>query len=483
MSAKNNNKKVAISKVKLPNNLLYKNKSAIEEEINSDVEIEFDNISQGSRDDNIEENIPKATNKEINSDEEDASSGNENAEESGNALNSDSEDFENTANKKPMLRGSKVKKNKKNPEKDIEAEFDKVILESALSNDDEDETEVNKKIIGSKAKLKAMMNQADQEDEPESVSKKSRIKKTSNKPGVKKGPGRPRKIPKKEPIPRKGISKIPSSDNGFIEFIYDMPLLIKKMFQHYKALAVAQIQVIFRPKDIIFYAEDHYQKSKSYIKIDATKLNHYYCRDILDIGVQSKDMELILNKIDKEYSSLILMSNIESTQRIITILLENDMQIDETHSIDIINPLHKMENEEEFIDEDYAIKFQFPSKYFRKMINDIKTMSTQLSITQEDNESPLVFEYLTANKKIHSKHTVKNSKKIKLESNLLDGDSFRVDIRIDYIKPISASQIADDVQIFVDENKAFMTKAIIDNGTVEIKTLTEIIDERPEEDD
>jgi hypothetical protein len=142
-----------------------------------------------------------------------------------------------------------------------------------------------------------------------------------------------------------------------------------------------------------------------------------------------------------------------------------------------------MENEEDFIDEGYTIKFQLPSKYFKKTIGDIKTMSSQLSITQEDMESPLVFEYLTPNKKIQSKHTVKDSNKIKLVSELAAGESFRVDVKIDYIKPISAAQIADEVIIMTDENKAFMTKAFIDNEAIEIKTLTEIIDDRPDEEE
>lgn len=300
----------------------------------------------------------------------------------------------------------------------------------------------------------------------------------------KKGPGRPRKTPKKEPIPRKGISKLATANDGFIEVLYDQPIIFKKIFQFFKAIAAAQIQVIFRPKEIIMYTQDHHQKSKIRVKIDANKINHYYCKDTIDIGLSSKDLELILNKVDKEYSSIILISYLASKQRSVDLILDNDMQIDEIHTIDLIIPNYKMENEIEFVDENYNIKFELPSKYFRKTINDIKTMSTELSITQEDINSPLIFEYLTPNKKIQSKHTVKNNEKIKLQSNLSeDSESFRVDIKIDYLKPIASSQIAEEVVILVDENKYLMTKSYIDNKTVEIKTLTEIIDERPEDND
>lgn len=300
----------------------------------------------------------------------------------------------------------------------------------------------------------------------------------------KKGPGRPRKTPKKEPIPRKGISKNAMATDGFIEVLYDQPVIFKKIFQFFKAIAASQIQVIFRPKEIIMYTQDHYQKSKIRVKIDANKINHYYCKDTIDIGLSSKELELILNKIDKEYSSIILISYLSSKQRSVDLILDNDMQIDEIHTIDLITPNYKMENEIEFVDENYTIKFELPSKYFRKTVNDIKTMSSELSITQEDLNSPLIFEYLTPNKKIQSKHTVKNNEKIKLQSGLTeDSESFRVDIKIDYLKPIASSQIAEEVAILVDENKYLMTKSYIDNKTVEIKTLTEIIDERPEEND
>ena len=69
-------------------------------------------------------------------------------------------------------------------------------------------------------------------------------------------------------------------------------------------------------------------------------------------------------------------------------------------------------------------------------------------------------------------------KTINFISKLNDDDSFRVDIMVDYIKPISQAQISDMVDIFVDENREFMTRSIIEDGTIEIKTLTEIVDKR-----
>lgn len=313
---------------------------------------------------------------------------------------------------------------------------------------------------------------SDNEAENTKVKKAKKAKSTVVK---KKGPGRPRKTPKKEPIARKGIIKTPENSDSLVEVLYDQPLVMKKIFQFFKAIATPHIQILFRPTDIVFYAVDHHKKSRVRIKIDATKLNNYYCKDIVDVGIAAKEMELILNKVDKDYSSIVLLNSIDGDRKHLVLVLENSMQIAEAHRIQLVGHYNKMETENEFIDENYTIKFEYPSKYFKKTISDIKTMSPQLSIIQEDNHSPIVFEYTASNNRIHSKHTVKNSARIKLTSTLQEDETFRVDIRVDNLKPIASSQIADDIAIFVDENKAFMTKTYIDNKTVEIKTLTEIV--------
>lgn len=321
--------------------------------------------------------------------------------------------------------------------------------------------------------------QSEDEDKDDHDNKDNRNNRRSEKTVKwKKGPGRPRKIPKKEPIPRKGISANPTNPEYTIELLYDMPILIKKILVFFKSLASLYIQVLFRKDNIIFYAKDHHNMSKIRCLINANKLNHYYCKNNVDIGMSTKDLEMILNKVDKDYSSIIMLSTTNNTQKNFTIILENSMQIDEIHNIDVIGNYDHMNDENEFSDENYMIQFSWPGKYFRKTINDIKTISDQVSFVQEDCNSPFTIEYISMHKKIHSKHSVKNLEKIKYISKLQANDSFRVDVRIDNIRPISSSHIADEITILIDENKKFMTRAYIDNGTIEIKTLTKIIDHR-----
>jgi hypothetical protein len=297
---------------------------------------------------------------------------------------------------------------------------------------------------------------------------------------IKKGPGRPRKTPKKEPSQRKGITSIPLSIEHHIEFLYDQPVIFKKLSQFFKLMASKTLQILFRKNDIIIYTPDHHQKSKIRVKIDALKLNHYYLKENTDIGIMTKYLEMLFNKVDKDYSDLLILSNIGETQKTLNLVFNNEIQVHENHTIELIGVYDRMENESDFIDENYTIKLDLPGKYFKKIINDIKSMSNELSIYQNTADSPLVMGYVTPDRKIRSEHYIKNNNKIKLKSYLNENKSFRANLKIDYIKPISSSQLNDNIQWFIDENKGSMIKTVIDNGTIEIKIITEIIDERNE---
>ena len=301
-----------------------------------------------------------------------------------------------------------------------------------------------------------------------------------NKSGevVKKRPGRPRKTPIKKPNPRNGISDVAKNPDNFIEFIYDNPLIFKKMWQYMKLMAVDKLQIIFRKNEVIIWCEDHHKKSKLRIRISANDINHYYCSETLDIGLLCKNTEIIMNTIDKSYSNIILKSKKKYTQKDIRILLNNEIEIEENHKIELIGDYDKIIDENKFLDEDYAIKFELPGRYFKKMVSDIKSFSDKITIRQDGPDEPLVFEYMKKDKKIKSYHEVKNNKIIKFKSNLQEDETFRVSFVIDYIKPISSALLSENIVIYAHESKPLMFSIIMDNETVELKILTEIIDGR-----
>jgi hypothetical protein len=300
----------------------------------------------------------------------------------------------------------------------------------------------------------------------------------TKKPSKKKRPGRPRKTPLREPRPRNGIVSTPKDNSNFIEFLYDKPLIFKKLWQYFKLMAVDKIQIIFRKDEIIIWSEDHHKKSKMRIKILANKVNHYYCSEELDIGMLCKNPELIMNTIDKTYTSILFLSKNSYTQKDIRIILNNEIEIDESHRIELIGEYDKISNEKQFIDNDYTIKFELPGRYFKKMISDIRAFSDQITIRQDGPDEPLIFEYMKTDKKIKSYHIVRNNSTIKFKSSLGEDDTFRVSFKIDYVKPISSALLSENIIIYAHENKPLMFSILMDKGTLELKILTEIIDDR-----
>jgi hypothetical protein len=188
-----------------------------------------------------------------------------------------------------------------------------------------------------------------------------------------------------------------------------------------------------------------------------------------------------MNTIDKTCSSILFLSSKNTSQRDIQIVLKNDIDIEEIHKIELIGEYDRMENEKDFEDEDYAIKFKLPGKYFKKMISDIKSFSDVATIKQEGPDDPLMFEYIKCDKKIKSTNIVKNSKAICLQSNLNEDDTFRTSFKVEYVKPISSAVLADNIEIYTDENKPLMFIAHLDGKAVEMRILTDIIDNRSTE--
>lgn len=298
------------------------------------------------------------------------------------------------------------------------------------------------------------------------------------KESVKRAPGRPRKTAPRTPKPKNGIVRTPSDSIHFVEFLYDKPLVFKKLWQFFKLMAVDKIQINFTKDNIFMWCHDHHKKSHIRVKINCSETNHYFCQEDLEIGLLCKNPELVINTIDKTCNSILFLSTQDNTQKNIQIVLKNDIEFEDVHKIELIGEYDRIEDNEKFMDDDYTIKFKLPCKHFKKMISDIRTFSDQATIRQDGCGEPLMFEYIKHDKKIKSTTKAINSKLISLESNLENEDTFRTSFKVDYVKPISQAVLSEHISIYADENKPLMFVIHMDDKAVELKILTDIIDNR-----
>jgi hypothetical protein len=304
-------------------------------------------------------------------------------------------------------------------------------------------------------------------------------KKKPNEEAKRKRPGRPRKNPVKEPKPRFGISLKPKNSKNCVEFLYDNPCLFKKIWSFFKSMAIAKLQIIFRPDTVIFYGKDHLDKSRILVKIDPSKLHHYYCEGFLDIGIPCANANPYFVKVDKTYNSIIIRSKTNTSTENIRITYKTNMEIDEEHKFELIGSYDRLTPslEKKFMSEDdYTIHFEIPYKYFKKTITDIKgTRPDKMTFIQEGPDEPFQFTYGKSNK-VLSSHTIRNNKLVKFKSNLQKDETFRVEFQIDYIKPVSSALLSETIKIYAHEKKKLLFKSSMDNGTIEIRVLTDIVD-------
>ena len=289
-------------------------------------------------------------------------------------------------------------------------------------------------------------------------------------------PGRPRKNRISPPEPRHGVVARPVNDNMHIEFMYDRPIVFKKLWSYYKAMAVEKLQFVFTADSILICGEDHHRKSKMRTKINTNNVNHYYCAGTLDIGIMCADLEKIMSTIDRSCGSIFIMSRKGYTQKnILFTFVNNDMEIEKKHVVELIGEYTQFEDFPQELYADPKIKFRLPGQYFKKMITNIRGFAGKMTIIQEGSDHPLVFEYETDDTKIKSTELMRSNSSIMLTSNLGETETFRISVKLDYIKPISATFLSENIWIYAHEQRPLLFTINIDDGAVEVDIVTNII--------
>lgn len=291
----------------------------------------------------------------------------------------------------------------------------------------------------------------------------------NNEVPPKRSRGRPRSTPQPEPQPRLGIVSEPRDVQNLVEMSYDNVAVFKKMFSVLKSMNVKEINIAFDTTFVRIFGIDHLEKNLINIKIVADKLTHYYCEYPISITLDTKNLEKISQKIDKNYDLLSMILRKSGFRQHLVVVLNNQMlSIDETHIINLIesdNTLHRLY--ERNIDYNlYPVKFELPTRYFKKLINDISSFGEVFTIEQVN--SSLQFTYKNINNTIKGYNICKDSRKINLTTTLTADDIFSVSVQIDYIKSLSNSLLSEKINIYADSGTDLVFNMSIDDGTMDL---------------
>lgn len=288
--------------------------------------------------------------------------------------------------------------------------------------------------------------------------------------------GRPRRTPQPDPMPRNGIVYEPSSSDNLVEMSYDNVSVFKKIFNLLKNMNVKEINFYFTDTGVLLFGVDHLEKNIIHIKVNSNKLNHYFCERPVTITLDTKNLDKITQKIDKNYELMSFILKKDSYRNNLIIILNNkEMSIDESHIIRLIESDH---NYDTFMNKSsnynsYPLKFELNCKYFKKLINDMYVFSEVFTIEKVNNQ-PLQFVYKNLNNTIRGYNICKDPKKINLETTLDEEDIFSVSVQIDYVKSISNSLLSEKVRIFADSDNDLVFNMSIDEGVIDITSYVSI---------
>lgn len=315
----------------------------------------------------------------------------------------------------------------------------------------------------------------------------------------KKRPGRPKKKAPKKTIPKLGIVHEPSNAHvtntgllNIFEILYDNPIMFKKIFSLFKAMAVENIRIKLEPLFIKFYAVDHSESSQIYIKINGDTMNRYYLEKNLEFGLNPNNIQKILQTLNKDNSKIYIFTQSQYEKSRIKIGLSNDdMEEESIYTIDQEQlEFYAWDIETEIADEiDYPLKFDLPFKYFKKKVTDFKLLGDIMKIEKCGNSS-LRLSYNFSNKKGDQNTYYKNPVKINLKSQIAPDEIFSTSVFLDYIKPLAGSLISDNIQIsacvdkkliftmYLDHDEKPSKEKITGTERCEIKVITETVTAR-----
>ena len=288
--------------------------------------------------------------------------------------------------------------------------------------------------------------------------------------------GRPRRTPQTQTIPRSGIVSDAINPDNIIEMSYDNVVVFKKLFSLLKNMTVKEITFQFSGSHIFIFGIDHLEKNTIHIKINPLKLNRYYCEQPVSVCVDTKNLDKITQKIDKNYELISFILKKDSYRNNLLITLNNEaLSIDESH---VIRLMESDNNDNSFMNRvfnfvDYPLKFELPGKYFKKIMNDIYSFNEVFTIEKVAVE-PLNFTYKNLNNTVKGYHICKDSKKINLETTLSENDIFSVSVQIDYIKSISNSLLSDSIKVYAHSEKDLVLSMPVDSDVIEVTTFISI---------
>ncbi len=279
--------------------------------------------------------------------------------------------------------------------------------------------------------------------------------------------GRPKLIkPQQSVSTRKGIVGEPTIPEHSMELIYDQPMNLKKIFTLFKLMDVHDVRMEFNLRGVVISGAGHLEHNFINLNIDSSNLTQYYCRYNMVMAIDQKNMEKVIQKIDKSYSNIYFITKQDSYMKELHIVLNDDAQgIKEYHTITLLEtPIPDYDNINSLPYQSYPLSFTLPSKYFKKVVGDISRFGKDFTVERRAGVL-LSFLYDSNSKTIDVNHVFTNADMFKINCSLEKNEFISTTVRIEDIQSLATALLSESITVFVDHENMMVFKTTVDNDT------------------
>lgn len=295
---------------------------------------------------------------------------------------------------------------------------------------------------------------------------------------VKRRVGRPKIIkPVSQTSTRRGIVAEPTVGAHALEIVYDIPINLKKIFTLFKLMDTRDVKMEFRISGFRISGAGHLKHNFIDLNVDSSKLTQYYCKHNMIMVIDQKNLEKVIQKIDKSYDSIHIIAKQDSYMKELFIVLNDEQQgIREYHTISLLESSSAPEDNiiSALPYQSYPVSFTLPSKYFKKVISDISKFSKDFTVECRP-QTPLSFPYDSNSKTIDVNHVFTRPDLFKIDSSLKDREFLSTTVRIEYIQSLSTALLSDCVNVFVDHTNMMVFKTTIDDSAFTLLLAVKIV--------
>jgi hypothetical protein len=304
------------------------------------------------------------------------------------------------------------------------------------------------------------------------------MEQNSATPPVKRRVGRPKIIkPVSKASTRKGIVAEPNIADHALEVVYDIPVNLKKIFTLFKLMDTRDVKIEFRLSGFRISGAGHLKHNFIDLNVDSSKLTQYYCKHNMIMIIDQKNLEKIIQKIDKSYDTIHFIAKQDSYMKELYIVLNDESQgIREFHTISLLESSNS--GDENVISslpyESYPVSFTLPGKYFKKVVGDISKFSKDFTVECRPGVL-LSLPYDSNSKTIDVNHVFTRGDLFQINNKLEPNEFLSTTVRIEYIQSLATALLSDRINVFVDRDNLMVFKTTIDDSAFTLLLAVKIV--------